>query len=64
MFACDDDAPSHVDRCDCGMINPQAKRHLRIESERIRRQGLEDRRLTPKHRRPFTLTPHVMESWN
>ena len=23
----DDDAPMHVDRCDCGMINPQAKRH-------------------------------------
>ena len=60
----DDDCPAHVDRCDCGMINPQAKRHLRIESERIRRQGLEDRRLTPKHRRPFTLTPHKMEGWN
>ena len=64
MFACDDDAPSHVDRCDCGMINPQAKRHLRIESERIRRQGLEDRRLTPKHRRPFTLTPYEVKGWN
>ena len=22
----DDDKPMHVDRCDCGMINPQAKR--------------------------------------
>ena len=60
----DDDAPMHVDRCDCGLINPQAKRHLRIEAERVGRQGLEDRRLTPKHRRPFTLTPHKMEGWN
>ena len=60
----DDDAPMHVDRCDCGMINPQAKCQLRIEAERVGRKGLEDRRLTPKHRRPFTLTPHVMESWN
>ena len=64
MFACDDDVPSQSDRCDCGMINPQAKRHLRIEAERVGRKGLEDRRLTPKHRRPFALTPHVMESWN
>ena len=60
----DDDVSSHDDRCDCGMINPQAKRHLRIEAERDGRKGLEDRRFTPKHRRPFALTPHKMESWN
>ncbi len=60
----DDDAPMHVDRCDCGMINPQAKRNLRIEEERVVRKGLENRRLTPKHRRPFALAPHKMESWN
>ena len=47
-----------------GMINPQAKRHLRIEAERVGRQGLEDRRLTPKYRRPFTLTPYEVKGWN
>ena len=33
----DDDLLMHVDRCDCGMINPQAKRNLRIEAEYIGR---------------------------
>ena len=60
----DDDNPMHVDRCACGLINPQAQQHLRIEAERVGRKGLEDRRLFPKHRRPFTLTPYKMESWN
>ena len=60
----DDDAPMHVDRCDCGMINPQVKLHLRIEAERFSRKGPEERRLTPKHRRLLTLTPHPMTGWN
>ena len=34
----DDDAPFHVNRCDCGVINPQAKRNLRIEAEYIGHQ--------------------------
>ena len=64
MSIYDDDAPSQSDRCECPMMSPQARQDLRIEAERIGSQGLEDRRLTPKYRRPFTLTPYKMESWN
>ena len=64
MSIYDDDAPSQSDRCECPMMSPQARRYLCIEAERVGRKGLEDRRLFPKHRRPFTLTPYKMESWN
>ena len=44
----DDEAPMHVDRCDCGMINPQARRLLRLKAGRTTTNGLNDRVAIPK----------------
>ena len=33
MFPCDDDSPGHVDRFDCPLINPQARRMHRHNQE-------------------------------
>ena len=33
MFPCDDDSPGHVDRFDCPLINPQARRMHRDNQE-------------------------------
>ena len=53
----DDDAPSHVDRCDCGMINPQARRLLRLKASRTTANGLNDRMSVPEKRTTFTHAP-------
>ena len=63
MFRCDDDAPSHVDRSDDPMISPQARRALRLSKGRTTAQGLNDRILTPHHRRPSAMQPVELSSW-
>ena len=59
----DDDAPMHVDRCDCGMINPQARRILRLEAGRTTPNGLNDRIPIPKKRTTFPYGPVEMHTW-
>jgi len=59
----DDDVPAHVDRCDCGMINPQARRLLRLQAGRTTPQGLNDRIFVPKNRRPAPMAPHELTTW-
>ena len=59
----DDEAPMHVDRCDCGMINPQARRLLRLEAGRTTPNGLNDRIAIPKKRTTFPYGPVEMHTW-
>ena len=59
----DDDAPMHVDRCDCGMINPQAQRLQRLEAGRTTPNGLNDRVAIPKKRTTFPYGPVEMHTW-
>ena len=59
----DDDAPMHVDRCDCGMINPQARRLLRLEAGRTTPNGLNDRVAIPKKRTPLSHGTYEMTTW-
>ena len=59
----DDDVPMYVDRCDCGMTNPQARRLMRLESGRTTPHGLNDRIFIPKNRRPLAMTPHELTTW-
>ena len=59
----DDDAPMHVDRCDCGMINPQARRLLRLEAGRTTPNGLNDRVAVPKKRASFPYGPVEVTTW-
>ena len=59
----DDDAPMHVDRCDYGMINPQARRLLRLETGRTTSNGLNDRIAIPKKRTTFPYGPVEMHTW-
>ena len=59
----DDDAPMHVDRCDCGMINPQTRRPLRLEASRTTPNGLNDRIAIPKKRTTFPYGPVEMHTW-
>ena len=63
MFTVDDDAPSHVDRSDDPMMSPQARRALRLSQGRTTAQGLNDRILTPHHRRPSAMQPVELSSW-
>ena len=53
----DDDAPMHVDRCDCGLINPQARRLLRLQAGRTTPNGLNDRMSVPEKRTAFPHAP-------
>ena len=59
----DDDLPMHVDRCDCGMINPQSRRLLRLEAGRTTPNGLNDRIAIPKKRTTFPYGPVEMHTW-
>ena len=59
----DDDVSSHDDRCDCGMINPQARRLLRLEAGRTTPNGLNDRVAIPKKRTPLSHGPYEMTTW-
>ena len=59
----DDDCPAHVDSCDCGMINPQALRLLRLEAGRTTPNGLNDRIAIPKKRTTFPYGPVEMHTW-
>ena len=59
----DDDAPMHVDRCDCGLINPQARRLLRLEAGRTTPNGLNARIAIPKKRTTFPYGPVEMHTW-
>ena len=59
----DDDAPMYVDRCDCGMINPQAGRLLQLEAGRTTPNGLNDRIAIPKKRTAFPYGPVEMHTW-
>ena len=63
MFPCDDDVPSQSDRCDCGMINPQARRLLRLQAGRTTPNGLNDRIAIPKKRTTFPHGPVEMHTW-
>ena len=56
----DDDVPMHVDRCDCGMTNPQARRLLRIQSGRTTANGLHDRMAVPEKRPTFAHAPVIV----
>ena len=63
MLACDDDVPSQSDRCDCGMINPQARRLLRLKAGRTTPNGLNDRVAIPKKRASFPYGPVEVTTW-
>ena len=44
----DDDVPAFADRCDCGMVSPQARRLLRLQASRTCANGLNDRMSVPE----------------
>ena len=64
MSIYDDDAPSQSDRCECPMLNPQARPALRLLDNRTTPQGLNDRVFKPKDRRPAAMQPVIMNTWN
>ena len=53
----DDDVPAHIDRCDCGMVNPQERRLLRLKADRTTANGLHDRMSIPEKRATLSHTP-------
>ncbi len=56
----DDDLPGHVDRSDCGMTNPQARRLLRLQQSRTTANGLKDRMSVPEKRTTFAHAPVII----
>ena len=59
----DDDVPMHCDRSDDPLMNPQARRLLRLEAGRTTPNGLNDRIAIPKKRTAFPYGPVEMHTW-